>query len=581
MKIINLKYCVIILFLAMTACNKELDLYPLDQITSENYWKTTNDLKLYVNQFYPNAFSPSGSDQLQSVFATDLPTDDLTYVQADETLRGSRSVPATGGWDYTNIRSLNVFFANYTSCKSSFEEYKRYLGEAYFFRAFYYFNNVKTYGDVPFISKPMETNSKELFEARMPRNQVVDSIIVDLDKAIEYIPSGKQEGGTRLSKEIVQLFKSRVCLYEGTWEKYHTGDVFGVSNPNPQKYLELAVQAANDVMQSGLYTIYSKGNPKWNYFFFAQVDYSTNPEVLFWKKYDVALGIGNAIEFQTATGKGGGVGITKSFVESYLCSDGKPIYLRDGSRNPLYQGDGDLKTTSINRDPRFIQTIFTPGFPLQIVGSDTTFFVRPSVNDPAHTVCPTGYQLDKILNFDPIHHASLETMGVGFTGWIFFRYAEVLLNYAEAKAELGTLTQEDVDKSIKLLRDRVSMPNLNILNIETDPNWLFPSLSPVINEIRRERRVELVLEGFRWDDIARWAAADEVIVGKRPLGGLFNAIDYSDLSAANFSLTNGYFDPLKNQLPNGYGFDLGRDYLSPISTQELNLNKNIVQNPGW
>ena len=109
----------------------------------------------------------------------------------------------------------------------------------------------------------------------------------------------------------------------------------------------------------------------------------------------------------------------------------------------------------------------------------------------------------------------------------------------------------------------------------------FQNLSPVINEVRRERRVELICEGFRWDDIARWAAADKLIVGQRPLGGKFNSIDYPDLQASDYLLTDGYFDPLKNQIPNGYGFKVGRDYLSPISTEELTLNPDLEQNPGW
>ena len=112
--------------------------------------------------------------------------------------------------------------------------------------------------------------------------------------------------------------------------------------------------------------------------------------------------------------------------------------------------------------------------PLQIDGTDTVYFVRAAIDQAAHTVCPTGFQIYKMLNFDPIHRASLSTSGVGYTGWIIMRYAEVLLNFAEAKAELGTLTQGDIDISIKLLRDRVGMPNLDIATIETDPNWLFP-----------------------------------------------------------------------------------------------------------
>src|SRR5690606_25103978 len=134
---------------------------------------------------------------------------------------------------------------------------------------------------------------------------------------------------------------------------------------------------------------------------------------------------------------------------------------------------------------------------------------------------------------DPVH-SNLAQLDGGTTGKILFRYAEALLNYAEAKAELGTLTQTDLDISINKLRDRVAMPHLVMSNIQTDPNWSFPNLSPVINEIRRERRVELVAEGFRWNDIARWAAADELIVGKRYLGAKFNNVDYPSFAPTDF-----------------------------------------------
>jgi hypothetical protein len=161
---------------------------------------------------------------------------------------------------------------------------------------------------------------------------------------------------------------------------------------------------------------------------------------------------------------------------------------------------------------------------------------------------------------------------------ILFDYAEVLLNYAEAKAELGTINQTDIDRSIKPLRDRVGMPNIVMASIVTDPGWDFPTLSPVINEIRRERRVELALYGFRWNDIARWAAADELITGKRPKGSqwgsTFTLNTYPDDA-------DGFMDPYKAQIPNGYGFNLDRDYLDPLPQSELTLNNKLVQNPGW
>ena len=579
---LKLKYILTIAVLLMlTGCESYLDRSPLDTITTVDYWKTVNDLKLYVNQFYPLAFD--GLSFGICLHYADVESDDMvSFLVPNRRLKGTRVVPPAGGWDYSTIRSVNYFMANYEKCEDDFELYKRYVGEALFFRAFFYFKLVQEYGDVPYIDKPLETNSPELYMARTPRNEVIDHIVEDLDKAIEYLPSGKQLGGTRLSREIAQLFKARVCLYEGTWEKYHAGDPFGVSKPDPEKYLQLAADAAVAVINSGLYSVYSTGNPMWDYFIFAKVDYSANPEVMLWRKYDLNKGLGNARQYYIATGGGSGTGFTKAFVESYLCTDGRPITLSDETPNPLYQGDGDLTKVHTNRDPRFVQTILTPGFPYQIHGTDTTFFVRAAVDQPPFTCCPTGYQQGKMLNWDPIHHKSPDTVYDGFTGWILFRYAEVLLIYAEARAELGVLTQADIDLSIKPLRDRVGMPNLDLANIETDPNWLFPDLPGYLNEIRRERRVELVGEGFRWHDIARWAAADEAIIGRRPLGAKFNSIDYPDLSPDDFNLTDDYFDPLKNELgEGGYAFDPNRDYLSPISTEELTLNPALVQNPGW
>ena len=582
----NSTFFIIVLFLTQNACTDLFDLEkrPKDEISSADYWQTANDIKLYTNQFYPSAFPVSGSDRYENIFSEETPSDDMVFVEADPRLRGSRSVPANGGFEeYSNIRSVNVLLENYENVEDNFDDYKQYIGEAHFFRAKFYFNLVKEFGAVPLIDQPLDTESEALYKARTPRNEVVDFIIADLDSAIVLLPPGPQEGGTRLNQQIAQLLKSRVALYEGTWEKYHQNDPFGVRDPNPEKYLEQAVEASESIIDSGIYSISSSNNPQWDYFnLFGRVDYSNNSEVLLWKKYNIEQELGHARQFQMGTGQSGGSGLTKSLVESYLCTDGRPISLSAGAKNPLYLGDGSLESVVSNRDPRLTQTVFTPGFPIQISGVDTLMrFERPVVEVAAHTKNTTGYQINKMLNFDPIHHASQTTSAVGFTGWVIMRYAEVLLNYAEAKAELGTLTQNDLDNSINLLRQRVDMPDLNINVGYTDPNWNFPQLSPIINEIRRERRVELVAEGFRWDDIARWAAADELIIGQRLLGAKFNDVDYPDLDAQDFRLTNGYFDELKNQLPNGYEFDPNRDYLSPISTEELTLNSELEQNPGW
>jgi len=495
----------------------------------------------------------------------------------DGRLAGIRTVPTSDGLGYGTIRSLNYFFENYSRCEDSFDSYKQYVGEAYFFRAYEYFNKVKKYGDYQWISKTLMPDSEELYGIRNSRNDVIDSIMADLDKAIEYMVSGPNQGGTRLNREVAMLFKARVCLFEGTWEKYHTGDDFGVEKPASDKYFQIAVETTSELMNSGIYSIFSTGNHKWDYYhLFNQVDYSGNPEIMFWKKYDLTLGMTHNHQRYLAV-NGGGQGITKELVESYLCTDGKPIAV-----SPLYLGDDSLTMEVANRDLRLRQTVYTRGFPMRVesTGDTTRRFEHADIDLSGESRCPTGYQLCKGANPDPRYYDAVDQ---GITGSPLFRYAEVLLIYAEAKAELGELTQQDIDRTINVLRDRVGTAHLVLSEIETDPKWDFPDLSPEVNEIRRERRIELACEGYRLDDLLRWAAADELVTGKRFKGAKFNSTDYPDLNPADYVMDeNGYLDPMKELLPNQvYEFDINRDYLDPISINEMTLNPNLEQNPGW
>src|SRR5699024_9362028 len=265
-----------------------------------------------------------------------------------------------------------------------------------------------------------------------------------------------------------------------------------------------------------------------------------------------------------------GHGVTKQLADAYLCADGNPI-----SASPLFQGYESLSIEKENRDPRFYQTIATPDAEWKIYEDTTQYWeeLYSQLNTSSDYRSPTGYILKK--GYDP--RMEYHTPQFEESPSIIYRYAEVLLNFAEAKAELGTLSQEDINLSIKKLRDRVGMPNLVLSNISHDPDWNFPDLSPAINEIRRERRVELAAEGFRWDDIARWAAADELIAGDRPRGFYAGQIE----NVAYPVDGQGFMDPYQTIIPNGYGFNLDRDYLDPISKTEIELNSNLEQNPGW
>ena len=303
-------------------------------------------------------------------------------------------------------------------------------------------------------------------------------------------------------------------------------------------------------------------------------DWSNNSEVMFWREYDNELTRGNSsftndrnhrMEFPNNNS------ITKQLADSYLCTDGQPI-----SVSPLFEGHETLQDEMKNRDPRFSQNV-APHDLIHILNIDGTFDywgdVYDNLNTDAYHNSPGGYINIKGYNPDKTYHVQQYEESPG----LIYRYAEAVLNYAEAKAESGTITQADLDMSINVLRSRVGMPDLEIDNITTDPNWNFPTLSPLINEIRRERRVELACEGYRWDDIARWAAADELIVGQRPKGFKASQVENNPYPVDE----EGFLDPFKNGLPNGYGFVIGRDYLNSIPISELVLNPELTQNPGW
>lgn len=574
--IIKILFSVILL----GACSKSfLERNPLDEISSGDYWRKISDLELYANQFYP---SLTGRGMFGLTYwgegviglTRDNNSDYDIKEQPNDRLRGIRTVPGSGGgWNWSNIRSVNYFLIHYNSVEAAWDNVRQYVGEVYFFKAYYYFDLLRSFGDVPWLSKPLATDSEELYMARTPRSVVVDSIVANLDKAIAFMKSKDSAPSFRLNSEVALLFKSRVCLFEGTWEKYHAGTPFGVTGSDGSKFINLAANAAKELIDRGLYDIFSEGNPHRDYAsLFAQEDYSNNPEVLFWQLYDFDLGMYHGIPGMGANDDG----LTKWLIDSYLCTDGLPISL-----SPLYVGDNNVTDVATNRDPRLAQTIWIPGDPLRIIGKDTTLFTKPDIDRSGEKMNTTGYQVKKGFYLVSYLPGEMQTE-MSETGDIIFRYAEALLNYAEAKAELGTISQSDIDMTINKLRDRVGLQHLNLGNISVDPDWPYPNLSPIINEIRRERGVELAVEGFRLDDFLRWRS-HSLILNKLPKGAKFIQSDFPQMiPGENIFIDNeGYISRYQNSLPLGYQFNPNRDYLDPIPSLELTINKKLVQNPGW
>ena len=564
-------YVITLLFAGMifNSCESELlEKTPLDQISDADFWKTEGDLQLYLNQLYANLPGwPSAGASPSLDVGTDIIAQSSTWFGASNAgrLDGTISVPASGGgWSWTNVRRVNYFLENASRAETG-NLIDHYVGEGHFFRAWFYFELFKDFGDLPIITEVLDLEDEAiLYGARSPRTEVANFILDELDLAIAKLEYASQVGPSRINKDIATQFKARVALYEGTWEKYHQGTAFAGSTDG-SGFLQIAADAAKTVIDAGNYSISTGAIDKAYYDLFIQTDYSGNPEVMLYKHYDyLTYNIQNSLWNQPNLS-----GMTREMTKYYLASDGDPISVSDA-----FVGDATLDEIEVNRDPRLAQSVMAPGdLDIVALNGDESFFTIPDM-----TRNPTGYSIEKWRSKEIVEN-NQRTRDIGY---ILFRYAEALLIYAEAKAELGTVTQTDLDLSINQLRDRVGMPHLILNAITPDPEWpdYGYTLPDYVQEVRRERVVELFGEGNRLDDLMRWRAHN-LFVGTRPLGTTYTA----EIEAIYPNLTvdgEGFLDPYVNFLSGGaYGFDPNRDYLLPLPIDELTLNENLTQNPNW
>lgn len=576
----------------LNSCEKNfLDRVPETNISDADYWKTPDDLKLFANNFYnkmlPN-YTGYGTTGIYGLDA-DQGSDNMIGLNYNSTLNGERVVPGSGGGygaysDWASLKEVNYFLANYEKVQAPFESVQTYVGEALFFRSYLYFSKLKSFGALPWVDKPLDLISPEVYNERLPRNQIVDSLMADLDKAVEYLPTKGLAQASRVTKEVAMLLQARIALYEGTWERYHAGTEFAAEGSDGSKFLQKAADVSGKLIEnSGGYALASFGDNKNGYWeLFNQVNYRGNNEIMLWREFNIALNLGH--RWHRYTRSGAGRGVTKDLVDAYLFTDGKPAALTSHKVS-----DETLIDVVANRDPRLNQLLYiNDGEHIttnnRSKGDPAVLFDAPEFELAGEYRSPTGYQVYKGHNPDYNQQQDL-----GNTGQIIFRYAEALLIFAEAQAELGQLTQIDLDKTVNLLRARVNMPALTLAP-QADPNAEFKNLSPILNEIRRERRVELAAEGYRNDDLHRWAAMKEKIVGWKPKGAKRAQWETDDYTPAfvkavrEFPLdAEGYIDYFKNisSMANGYKFNLNRDYLAPIPEDQLILNPKIKQNPGW
>ena len=584
--------------LVFSSCEDMLDRFPLDKLSPETFFATETEMRSYTNAFYP--MLPDG-------FMSGGQSDAIVGRSLDDALKGARTINSgDSGWSWTYLRRINTFLEYSGNCKDETLR-NQYVGLARFFRAYFYFEKVKMYGDVPWYDHTLGSDSDELYKPRDSRDYVMQRMVEDINFAIDHLPAARSD--YRITKWTALALKSRFCLYEGTFRKYHEGTVTLQTLPADAKpytyYLEQAADAAEKFMAASGYAIYNSETPDKNYiglFTKYNISEGTNKEVILARDYNVNYDVSHSANNQYTSTTLSRYGVTRKIIASYLMADGSRFTDKDGWEKMVFTEE--VK----NRDPRLSQSIRTPGY----CRLGTTTRLAPNLSH-----CETGYAPIKYF-MGPAD----DTYQESYCDLILFRAAEVYLNYAEAKAELGSLTQADIDRSIKLLRDRVGMPNLDMdaANAHPDPYLLAPATGypkvatknssnvGVILEIRRERTIELLEEGFRYDDIIRWAeghAFEQPLLGMYFPGegnydldedGVNDITLYSGASAPQGSAVNQYrigseillsegtsgcVDSHQKSRP-GWTWNDGRDYYYPIPVEQRSLTGGaLTQNPGW
>ena len=618
----NLIYIGLLSIFAFFGCEDYLDKEPLDKLTNKNFWVNETSLRSYSQDFYSSYFTGYAQDYrlFGGYFSGDSYNDDFLLTTATGTDRAQRFYfPASNTtapnnnivWkkQFEMIRKANVMLENIPNMNIEESAKMHWTGIARFFRAIAHSTLVKEFGDVPFYDvapKPGELDL--LYKNRDSRISVTDKILEDFNYAVDNVRV--DDGTLQLNKYVVGAFMSRWMLFHGTWCKYHGSSVGGtgsaVDNGTIKRYLDGAIKGANAVMSSGKFKIGNTYNA-----LFTSESLAGNPEIVFYREYVTGLFCNALLAYNAKEDQELG-GVAKDLIDSYLCVDGLPI-----SQSTLYKGKDDpsIENSFVDRDPRLYDSFVDS---LRIM------------NSGLHSATsPTGYVSKKFLNEKWL--ADNEPYITGLLSPAdapIIRYAEVLLNYAEARYEVARVggdafTQADLDASINQIRQRQltkwgdtaeprSLPQITLSGNAISVNGVIindpkrdADVDPVLWEIRRERRIELVMEGRRSDDLNRWAKFEYLNTqkGGQPsdivLGAWIKKEDYPGINSAV-----KLFNPSGDESKEGYimfyyyagdktaqrTFTKGdknseRNYLRAVPITEINkysdVGYTLSQNPGW
>ena len=572
-----------------------LDREPITKPEAGNFLTGAIQVENYINGLYMTL--PSFSKFGLGVRSEEKNSDNIIAEKYDARLHGQNNqFSGASDWQtgYQNLRKVNYFFHNYKVPEAQENEDVLSLkGEAYFLRAYWHFDLLKKFGSIPVMDAFWDENAT-IAGLQIPaktRNEVARFILSDLVEAKNLLHSRGKYSGIRINKEAAMVLAMNVALYEGTWEKYHSSDDFASSTNESNYFLGEVINWGNELFGCGI-DLYKTGQNPGDAFaaLFNSKDLSGMGEVLLWRKYSSDEGVFHDVNGNLKAGvvdSEGAAGITQSLVDNYLNADGTFI-------DPTNEKFKDFKETFEGRDPRLIQTVMNEGAKFASATTATPMHLEEYTDEKKNTISPPKLAGDGNTRSLTGYHIRLGidttfVSGNGETALPIIRYAEGLLAYAEAAAELEMWSDDIANKTLKALRERAGVKYLAPAKDANFTDFGY-TLTPVLQEIRRERRSELALQGFRLDDLMRWKA-DKLIVGKRGKGAyvgdesiLFKSYSPDNQKRIRERLTlddNKWADPMAGTLPSGYQFHADRDYLLPIPPSELELNKKLKQNPKW
>ncbi|GLU51994.1 RagB/SusD family nutrient uptake outer membrane protein [Dyadobacter frigoris] len=572
---------------------QELDQVPQSTADNNAVFNSEKGLDLYTTSFYD--VLPTGNDIIRS----DEMSDFGARSSVPDFLRDGAFGPRQStGWDWKPLRNINYFIENNNRQTVSADARKHYTALARFFRAIFYFEKVKRFGDVPWINKAATVDDPSLFNGRDPRTMVMDSVLADLNYAVENIRTTTDNSRSLITKSVAYGYKSRICLFEGTFRKYQT--TYNLQS-TVDKWLNESISASEKVIKEGGFSLNETGGNEKSY---RQVFINNTPvtnEVMLSYVCDPALSVYNdANWWWTSSTYGARLSFTRTFVNTYLNADGTPFTNKAGHETMTFAQE--VK----GRDKRLQQSIRMGSYK-RINGG------KEEAAPPVFSYTYTGYQPIKWTLDDTYYDGGTRNINSIST----MRYAEILLNYAEAKAELNKLTDTDWALTVGAIRKRAGITGgLSAVPAIVDPylqtNY-FPGISdPAILEIRRERGTELCLEGFRFYDIVRWkrgplmeqkwngfyvpalnqpmdlnedGVMDVAFVKgtpASPVAGVtyINVAETISAGANPQRLSNDTFGEITwlNTVPRKWE---EKHYLYPIPETDRLFNPKLGQNPGW